>query len=163
MISRHKSDDDVGYSIDIEYELKNGRILKRQYAVDYEKSSDLLLSLYKSDEYTAGLKKLLDGNNLQSINDYFYGFDNDTSVSAEISSDELNLIVDAYIKDLKNATGSIATDEYTHLNEIVAWDKETGRHIRYQFRIEKGFKNTLDTINSLRLGERSDGEEEIYQ
>lgn len=149
--------------IDIEYKLKNGGSLKRRYGINYDDNLNDLLSLYKSDEYAKGLKKAFDSKSLKHINVYYYETDSDNTLSAQITPAELELVIDAYVKDLKNASGGVVTGNNSVLFEINAVDKRTGRHIYYQLNIEKSFKNTLDTVNSLRLGERGDSEEEIYQ
>ena len=149
--------------IDIEYKLKNGGSLKRRYGINYDDNLNDLLSLYKSDEYSKGLKKAFDSKSLKHINVYYYETDSDNTLSAQITPAELELVIDAYVKDLKNASGGAVTGDNSELFEINAVDKRTGGHIYYQLNIEKGFKNTLNTVNSLRLGERGDNEEEIYQ
>lgn len=149
--------------IDIEYKLKNGGSLKRRYGINCDDNLNALLSLYKSDEYAKGLKKAFDSKSLKHINVYYYETDSDNTLSAQITPAELGLVIDAYIKDLKNASGGAVTGNNSELFEINAVDKRTGGHIYYQLNIEKSFKNTLNTVNSLRLGERGDNEEEIYQ
>lgn len=143
-----------GYIIDIEYSLKNGRSLKRQYTANYKKHLNTILSIYKSDEYRAGLEKMLDENNFKHISAYYYRQDREESVSPEISTEELKLITDAYIKDLKNAAGGAVTGENSDLLQIHAWSKITNGFINYNFYIEKGFKNTAEVLDSLKLYER---------
>lgn len=146
--NRKNPSDKDGY-IGIDYKLKNGETVSRQYYIDYGKYKNFLLSIYKSNEYAESLKKAFFKEDLSDIYVSFYN--NDNSYNGKITPEELKTVAAAYISDLPSAEGGAVTGETSRYLEI---SYQTGRYRNYYvLYVENGFKNTISAINALNLEE----------
>lgn len=137
---------DGGY-IAIDYNLKNGDAVRRQYYIDYNKYKDLLLPLYKSDEYIESLKKEFFKDDIYDVYvDIEY-----KSANGVLSAEEIRTLIAAYISDLPNAEGGVATGENAKFLSINY--RSATNYNNCGLYIENSFKNTLAVIDSLPLNE----------
>lgn len=135
-----------GY-IAIDYNLKNGDAVRRKYYIDYNKYKDLLLPLYKSDEYIESLKKEFFKDDIYDVYvDIEY-----KSANGVLSAEEIRTLIAAYISDLPNAQGGVVTGENAEFISINY--RSAMNYNNCGLYIENSFKNTLAVIDSLPLNE----------
>ena len=141
----------------ISYKLKNGQSFERDFYINYNDHMDTLLEIYRSEENINGIKKEFEkftDNNL-AISVYT---EDDSVQGLYLTAAEFSRLKEAYFTDISSATkDSIHGGQYMTC-EISGFDKNY-RYLRETLYIEKGFKNTIEVIDSLNLKDRAASED----
>ena len=124
---------------------------------------DTLLEIYRSEENINGIRKKFEkftDNNL-AISVYT---EDDTVEGLYLTAAEFSRLREAYFTDISSATkDSIYGGQYMTC-DISGVDKNYD-YVRETLYIEKGFKNTIEVIDSLNLKDRAaseDGYADVY-
>lgn len=141
----------------ISYKLKNGQSFERDFYINYNDHMDTLLEIYRSEENINGIRKEFDrftDNNL-AISVYT---EDDSVEGLYLTAAEFSRLKEAYFTDISSATkDSIHGGQYMTC-EISGFDKNYD-YLRETLYIEKGFKNTIEVIDSLNLKDRAASED----
>ena len=129
----------------IEYELKNGKVIKRKYDMTYDAGRKVLSSLYENDEYIKATQFIFRDNEIISIT-----LDNEVKIYDEgalkelvecIRSDMLNLGYNDLV--LFRNVGIHLDVEY----KVEADDDRERSYIEYEgFRINSNYTNTINWL-----------------
>lgn len=149
-----KNEYDYAY---ISYKLKNGESFERDFYINYNDHMDTLLEIYRSEENINGIRKKFEkftDNNL-AISVYT---EDDSVEGLYLTAAEFSRLKEAYFTDISSATkDSIHGGQYMTC-DISGVDKNYD-YVRETLYIEKGFKNTIEVIDSLNLKDRAASED----
>lgn len=149
--------DDYDY-LDISYTLKNGKSFKRSFYVDYNDYMYTLLKIYRSEENINGIRKRFDRFTENNLAISVYS-EEDSVEGLYLTAAELERLKEAYFTDISTATNdSIYGGQYMTCD--ISGVDSNYEYLRESLYIEKGFKNTLEVINSLNLKTRA--ESDVY-
>ena len=144
----------------IEYELKSGRKVARQYSPNmFVQDAQILFDLNSSDEFKQSLCPVLfDHKNLPtSLNIYNRYGEDMVTMDIKFSKENIELIYDAMAKDIINETAkSDAEDKGDVVCIIIPSYYENGAEIIYEglnYRITENHVNTLNALKKAGLKE----------
>lgn len=142
--------------ITIDYELKNGKSMSRNFTVEAEKVMSQLLDIYKSDERLDMINEHIDVVDAEEINLYFRY--NEEYYSVDITDEETQEFLKAYWQDVQSTDGLIFTLNDCHFIEINGdkrIDNNRTEYFNFQFEWYDDFTNTKQFIEDHELIMRS--------
>lgn len=158
---------DISYrnvkTVTINYKLKNGASMSRQFSVYAPKVADEMLDIYKSDERLAMIKQQMNYTDAQEINLWF-NYENEY-YSVNISKSETQGFLDAYWQDVQNSDESVFGDanyEFIELSGYKRIDSYRQNYFHFQLEYHNSFTNTKQFIEQNSLVDRAKAQEENY-
>lgn len=155
-VARDYEYDNISY-ISFDYQLKNGKLMHREYSIRGKRGDELLFKLCQSDERFDTIEKKINSSGVATVNLGYYDNSGSDEIYGEayLTVSECKKFMQLYREDIKKVdNASEFLNGYDSSYEL-SWNNADGSHYYYTLQINGLFENTKEYLESLDLPARA--------